>query len=71
MRLIRISDNVLVNPEEISAVIKREISVGENSLVVVVDGIEYISTVSPTDLLKELIDSGMEVENLVYQYWAG
>lgn len=70
MRLIPISGNVLVNPEKISKVEFRNLD-GQRVLVVTVDGEPHICEVSPTDLMQDLMKSGMEGDNKLWQYWSG
>ena len=70
MRLIPITPNVLINPEFISKVEFRDLN-GTKVLVVTVDGEPHICQVSPTDLMQDLMKSGMEGDNKLWQYWLG
>ena len=60
MELIAITDNVLINPEQIEAVELRKVK-GEKTFVIVVGGKSYIPTVDNAVLLKSLILGGMKL----------
>lgn len=70
MNLIKISENVLVNPEMIETVEFRIVN-GQKMLVVMIGGNQYIADVSPTDLMEELISAGIKTDNHIWQFWAG
>ena len=70
MNLIKISDNVLVNPDMIETVEFR-IRNGQKMLVVMIGGNQYISDFSPTDLMEGLISAGVKTDNKIWQFWAG
>ncbi len=62
MHLIEVSKNALVNPEMISAIEIRDLEQGR-SLVVVVEGIRYISDRDPQLFLTELMRMGVDTKN--------
>jgi hypothetical protein len=70
MKLIKLRENVLVNPDKISVIEFMEIQ-GERNLVVTVDSQQYVATVEPKELMQDLVSSGMESGNKVWQMWVG
>ena len=60
MQLIPISDNTLINPEQIEAVEMRKVK-GEKTFVIIIGGKSYIPSVDSAKLLKDLVLGGMRL----------
>lgn len=67
MKLIRISESTLINPEKITA-IKIEEREGRTEIIVIVDGIPYSVTKGMDEFLKSLVAFGLESTE---QFFAG
>ena len=70
MKLIKITDNILVNPEKISSIEFMMINEARN-LIVTIEGRQIVSTVTPSELLTDLAASGIGTDSKLWQYWAG
>jgi hypothetical protein len=70
MRLIRITDEIMVNPDFISIVeIKKE---GKSQrLYITVENRQIAATVDPMELMTELMKSGLETDAKGGQFWSG
>lgn len=60
MELIPISENTLINPEQIEAVEMRKVK-GEKTFVLIIGGKSYIPNVDSAKLLKDLVLGGMRL----------
>ena len=60
MKLIPISDNVLINPDQIESVEIRELN-GEKTFIIFVGGRVHIPTVKIHDLMRDLVSSGVDL----------
>lgn len=60
MELIPISENTLINPEQIEAVEMRKVK-GEKTFVLIIGGKSYIPNVDSAQLLKDLVLGGMKM----------
>jgi len=60
MELIPISDNTLINPEQIEAIEMRKVK-GEKTFVIIIGGKSYIPSVDSAQLLKDLVLGGMKL----------
>lgn len=67
MQLIKITDNILVNPEEIS-IIEFVVIDGNRHFVITVSDRQIVSNISANELLQSLIKVGIEPHS---QFWAG
>lgn len=67
MQLVKIDDNVLVNPDMIECIEFKRID-GKKVLVVMINGRQYIASVKVPDLLSDLIKAGMTAND---QFFAG
>ena len=67
MQLIKLTENILVNPEEISIIEFVDIG-GRRHFVVTVNDRQIVATVNPQELLQSLIKVGIEPHS---QFWAG
>jgi len=67
MKFIKLTENVLVNPEKISVIQFKEMD-GQRLLLVTVDNIQYVATVPTMSLLQDLLNSGL-IGDL--QIWSG
>lgn len=67
MQLVKIDDNVLVNPDMIECIEFKRID-GKKVLVVMINGRQYIASVKVPDLLSDLIKAGMTAND---QFFTG
>ena len=70
MNLIRISDNILANPEMISLIELRKVK-GKSTIVITIDGKQHIADLDPTDMMQELVSAGVPLSSKCMQFWAG
>ena len=59
MKLVKVSKDVLINPEKISAVEMRT-NEGVRNFKVIAEGYTYLVEVDPQEFLAELLASGVE-----------
>lgn len=67
MKLIVISENVLINPQKITSVEQKNIK-GKIDTLVIVEGRQYVLEVELGEFIKQLMEAGVEPPS---QYWAG
>ncbi len=60
MDLIPISDNTLINPDQIEAIEMRKVK-GEKTFVIIIGGKSYIPDVDSAQLLKDLVLGGLRL----------
>lgn len=65
MKMVKLTENCFVNPEQISII---EIIPSSNQLVCTVGNRQIVCTVDPQDLMSELIKCGLEAN---MQLWVG
>jgi hypothetical protein len=70
MRFIKVTEEIMVNPEFISMVEIRKAGKVQN-LVLTVEGRQIIASVDPMELMGELMKSGLETDAKGGQFWAG
>jgi hypothetical protein len=70
MRFIKVTEEIMVNPEFISMVEIRKSGKAQN-LVLTVEGRQIIASVDPMELMGELMKSGLETDAKGGQFWAG
>ena len=70
MRFIKVTEEIMVNPEFISMVEIRKAGKTQN-LVLTVEGRQIIASVDPMELMGELMKSGLETDAKGGQFWSG
>ncbi len=67
MQLVKLTENILVNPEDIS-IVEFVVMGGTKYFMVTVNDRQIVATVNPSELLQDLIKVGVEPHA---QFWAG
>lgn len=70
MRLIKLTEEIMVNPDFISIVEIRK-SGKTQTLAVTVENRQIVATVEPMALMTELMKSGLETDAQGGQFWSG
>jgi hypothetical protein len=70
MRLIKLTEEIMVNPDFISIVEIRK-SGKVQTLAVTVENRQIVATVDPMELMTELMKSGLETDGKGGQFWSG